>query len=1202
MTNSLKNLFSSIIIKARSKIDKGNPLTKQAKKWKDNQSISSITYDELLEKIKGKEAFIDQKVDGQTALMKFDDGEVKFGSLGGRVHTHLPVLEEIEDILKDNNINSAVIVGELAGYEDNEIMPFSESQSFIKNPEKDKEKVHWFPYQILSIDDKEYSDDYEKYIKIRSELDEIFKNAKYIHPTKHYKGGKNKIKKAWKELVEEEENEGIVVRMPNNEIYKVKPIFTYDLVIIAVGDKKLKAWPKKRIGNTLVAFMDKNEVFRTAGEVGTGWTDKQREELYDWAQHNKVSEDEHRIWVKPKKIMKVQWERSNIRKNPAYKYENGEYKKVEDKLVGTIVKPRFIEYREDKDVEPDDLRLEQIPNWEKRKKEKKDASLEPYTLNEFMQAHIIIIRNDPSTDRYFPPQRVQMLYEDYKKGLRAGKSKALKYHKKIKELKENGQISLFNGNGNGNKTRTSVINAFLEKGLKTMIKSAAYPDNPDEVVISKSENILDRAPIKEIDVWSYYEGIKKDIIKQLKGHECFVVIKTNGRTIYRRHPFDESSGYIKINNEKDFAEYQSGRTVEFHVTADKNIKFYAVDMDPPGYSTSDFEKAKKGAKKVADAMAKINGVDSIDVHYTGKRGFHIFGNLGYSRDIDEARDFMKDWLKETFGDDNDFTISESPSKGRIALGLAPLKERGGHVAKWSMRVSGLCCIPIDKDKISSFKREEAVPEKVHKKLTGKGLKSLEKKKASDRIINNFLNHISRYDRSKMDPGYTGKFVIHDHDAEKAGKHWDIRIEFPVDSLDNNLGKYEDKRNPNTDEPWGDFPDKPGTVYRSFVCKKREFPTKKDKIYLIETEDHPISYGKFEGTIPEGYGAGKVEIYDKGTYKLLECEGDKKYVFDFKGNKLKGTYALVKYKKGYLWVKAENEKKASTIDYPKPCLCPHIWLAPHGQPKMRPEIRELLLRTFRNACNKAGLNFFNWLKGLYLGGSLGTYTYRIDSDIDIEILYDTKELQKYPEFGGLSGEDLKDKLQDVFNGVNKKTLPGSRHGFSYMVLLAGEKPISDSVYDLIKNKWIRGPVELPDNFDPDKEFSSARDTALKYCKELDDLVGQIYRIIQDLREIEKYSREYGGLKSKRIMLKNLLKKACLELNNWHEFVRDMPRDAIEKENPEYPSLKIGPNWEINNLIFKYLSRYGYSYPVHLILDKLDSENDPYGELVRDFIPD
>jgi bifunctional non-homologous end joining protein LigD len=119
-----------------------------------------------------------------------------------------------------------------------------------------------------------------------------------------------------------------------------------------------------------------------------------------------------------------------------------------------------------------------------------------------------------------------------------------------------------------------------------------------------------------------------------------------------------------------------------------------------------------------------------------------------------------------------------------------------------------------------------------------------------------------------------------------------------------LKNYSDKRNPGTNEPFGPYKNVPGTVYRSFVVKKHKIPSKDEKLFIVETEDHPIEY-EFEGTIPEGYGAGTVSIYDKGTYEIISMERDKKYIINFDGNKLKGEYAFIKYKNGYLWLRVKN---------------------------------------------------------------------------------------------------------------------------------------------------------------------------------------------------------------------------------------------------------------------------------------------------------
>ena len=62
---------------------------------------------------------------------------------------------------------------------------------------------------------------------------------------------------------------------------------------------------------------------------------------------------------------------------------------------------------------------------------------------------------------------------------------------------------------------------------------------------------------------------------------------------------------------------------------------------------------------------------------------------------------------------------------------------------------------------------------------------------------------------------------------------------------------------------------------------------------VHVEDHPIEYGTFEGEIPKGqYGAGTVEIWDKGTYDLVEEKKDGGLTVQLHGKRLKGTYALV----------------------------------------------------------------------------------------------------------------------------------------------------------------------------------------------------------------------------------------------------------------------------------------------------------------------
>jgi bifunctional non-homologous end joining protein LigD len=76
-----------------------------------------------------------------------------------------------------------------------------------------------------------------------------------------------------------------------------------------------------------------------------------------------------------------------------------------------------------------------------------------------------------------------------------------------------------------------------------------------------------------------------------------------------------------------------------------------------------------------------------------------------------------------------------------------------------------------------------------------------------------------------------------------------------------------------------------------------------KRLAMHVEDHPIDYGDFEGVIPEGYGAGIVMLWDRGTWTpetddidAAIKKGDLKFTLD--GYKLKGSWVLVRTKGPY----------------------------------------------------------------------------------------------------------------------------------------------------------------------------------------------------------------------------------------------------------------------------------------------------------------
>ena len=100
------------------------------------------------------------------------------------------------------------------------------------------------------------------------------------------------------------------------------------------------------------------------------------------------------------------------------------------------------------------------------------------------------------------------------------------------------------------------------------------------------------------------------------------------------------------------------------------------------------------------------------------------------------------------------------------------------------------------------------------------------------------------------------------------------------------------------------------VLKSWAVPKGVPETQGIKRLAVEVEDHQLDYIDFEGEIEEGsYGAGKVEIWDNGTYILEEDVKGKKIVFALQGKKLKGNYALIHTKdKNWIIFKRKEQKK------------------------------------------------------------------------------------------------------------------------------------------------------------------------------------------------------------------------------------------------------------------------------------------------------
>src|SRR5690554_1592751 len=146
---------------------------------------------------------------------------------------------------------------------------------------------------------------------------------------------------------------------------------------------------------------------------------------------------------------------------------------------------------------------------------------------------------------------------------------------------------------------------------------------------------------------------------------------------------------------------------------------------------------------------------------------------------------------------------------------------------------------------------------------------------------------------KVDKGRGNRFIVQKHAARRL--HYDFRLE--IDG-----------------------------VLKSWAVTKGPSLNPDDKRLAVRTEDHPLSYARFEGTIPKGeYGGGTVMLWDEGTWAPVKGKSaddlEKGHLhFILNGERMKGEWLLVRMrgKKGekrenWLLRKIEDEHAGGSDD-------------------------------------------------------------------------------------------------------------------------------------------------------------------------------------------------------------------------------------------------------------------------------------------------
>ena len=240
-----------------------------------------------------------------------------------------------------------------------------------------------------------------------------------------------------------------------------------------------------------------------------------------------------------------------------------------------------------------------------------------------------------------------------------------------------------------------------------------FPKHPDKVKI-KSEF----GSLTEKDIWEHYDNpkVKKLLISQFEDKYTFLVVCING-TIFKRYP-DSKEEFLQVTK-KNYDKINNGGNCEMHVGLKDKNEYGWVDFDPK--EKFSFEELKEVVLEVYDYLIRIlEGVDRIEIFFSGGKGFHLYIYFKHKKDVDNLRKLLKvllDIYIEESGRGN-LTTGVTHNSKMCRLDVSTLKKSGSIRAIYSLNATtGLVKVPIEFKEVKKFKKEDATVTKVLKKLS-----------------------------------------------------------------------------------------------------------------------------------------------------------------------------------------------------------------------------------------------------------------------------------------------------------------------------------------------------------------------------------------------------------------------------------------------------------------------------------------------------
>lgn len=269
---------------------------------------------------------------------------------------------------------------------------------------------------------------------------------------------------------------------------------------------------------------------------------------------------------------------------------------------------------------------------------------------------------------------------------------------------------------------------------------------------------------------------------------------------------------------------------------------------------------------------------------------------------------------------------------------------------------------------------------------------------------------------------------------------------------------------------------------------------------------------------------------------------------------------------------------SMVDYPRERLDQSMWVSHSGTYKLRDDSKDKIISTLRLYTELDLINLADKTKSgepeIHITGSICTNQYVDDTDIDVHIVVS-------PDSDVFGDEGIQDQVKDWFAEDGNRQYIGSHPIEVYLQFNSSQEYLSDGVYNLFTDEWIKGPKVVPLDYDPYDDFSDLFSEISSTLKDVDLGIGELKRDVIDYETMksaiqyippDKRGSIHGQLVSK-------LREIESDIKELYKERKDLTKGRELSSQPKTPeealtSVKLAKEWRDRNAVFKFVGRYKY----------------------------